>query len=78
MERHYRKYINTLKSKTGGRTSSRLGSSVDTVEGSLPQQHYTMAKRDRDHVDLYTLSNKYAGDPALKVGSIARYLLLLF
>jgi hypothetical protein len=70
MERYYRKYINTLRRKTGSRTSSQLGPSANAAEDTVPQQHYTMAKRDRDRVDLYALSNKYIGDPALKVGNI--------
>jgi hypothetical protein len=48
--------------------------STDAVEGVLPQQHHSMAKRDRDHVDLYSLSNKHPGDPALKVGIFSCYL----
>ncbi|KAF9778070.1 hypothetical protein BJ322DRAFT_1015103, partial [Thelephora terrestris] len=65
-ERHYRKYISALRKRTGGRATSRPGLSTDAVESVLPQQHHSMAKRDRDHVDLYSLSNKHPGDPALK------------
>ncbi|KAF9784349.1 hypothetical protein BJ322DRAFT_1007005 [Thelephora terrestris] len=66
MERHYRKYINTLRAKTGGRVTSKLRSSSGGTDTMLPRQHYSMAKKDRDHVDLYTLSNLHVGDPALK------------
>lgn len=69
MERHYRKYINTLRVKTGGRVMSRLRPSTNTANSTLPQQHYSMAKKDRDHVDLYSLSNRHVGDPALKVSN---------
>ena len=72
IERHYRKYVNVLRGKTGGRTTSRPSRSTDAVESLLPQQHHSMAKRDRDHVDLYTLSNKYPGDPALNVSRCPR------
>ena len=66
MERHYRKYITALRKKTGARTMSRSGSSA-AVEDASPRHHYSVAKRDRDRVDLYSLSNKRVGDPALKV-----------
>ncbi|KAF9791086.1 hypothetical protein BJ322DRAFT_994532, partial [Thelephora terrestris] len=66
IKHHYRKYVNALRNKTGGRTTSRPGPSTDGVVSSAPQQHHLMAKKDRDHVDLYALSNKHPGDPALK------------
>ena len=69
MERHYRKYIAALRKKTGVRVKSRPGFSSDVTEGVSPQQHYSVAKRDRDHVDLYTLANQHMGDPALKVSN---------
>jgi len=69
MERHYRKYITTLRKKTGARTSSRSSSSPAAAEDPSPQQHYSVAKRDRDHVDLYSLASKHMVDPALKVGN---------
>ncbi|KAF9777709.1 hypothetical protein BJ322DRAFT_1015498, partial [Thelephora terrestris] len=65
MERHYRKYINTLRAKTGGRVTSKLRSSTSDTDATTPQQHHSMAKKDRDHVDLYTLANLHVGDPAL-------------
>lgn len=77
MERYYRKYINTLRTKTGGRTTSRLGLPSEAVKGVSPQEHYSIAKRDRDHVDLYALSNRHMGDPALKVSDISCRLPLL-
>lgn len=49
--------------------TSRASSSSDTIEVTSPQQHYSVAKRDRDHVDIYALSNRHAGDPALKVSN---------
>ena len=67
MERHYRKYITALRKKTGVRSTSRSGSSPVT-EDSSPRQHYSVAERDRDRVDLYALASKHMGDPALKVG----------
>ena len=67
MEHHYRKYITTLQKKTGARTTSRSGSSQATMEDLSPRQHYSVAKRDRDRVDLYALASKHMGDPALKV-----------
>lgn len=67
MERHYRKYINTLRAKTGGHVTSKLRSSADDANAALPQQHYSMAKKDRDHVGLYSLPNLHVGDPALNV-----------
>lgn len=76
MERYYRKYINTLREKTGARKSLRSGSSVNTGDDTSPQQHYSVAKKDRDHVDLYNFAGKHAGDPALKVRNVADYLSL--
>ena len=67
MERYYRTYLNALRKKNGGRMP-RFGLSADTSEGQSPQQHYLMAKRDRDHVYLYALADKHIDDPALKVG----------
>jgi len=55
MEHHYRKYINTLRKKTGARTTSRPGLSSDAAEDVSPRKHYSVAKKDRDHIDLYTL-----------------------
>lgn len=67
MQRHYRKYVNSLRKKTGGRTTSQPCSAAhDASTNASPQQHYSMAERDRDHVDLYTLANQHTGDPALK------------
>ena len=77
MERHYRKYIGTLRRITGGRTASRTGLLSETTENMSPQQHYSVAKRDRDHVDLYALSNRHMGDPALKVSNISHSLALV-
>ena len=77
MERHYQKYINTLRGKTGGRVTSRPRSFADDADSTLPQRHYSMAKKDRDHVDLYTLSNLHVGDPALKVRNAAHRLSIL-
>lgn len=68
MERHYRKYVNTLRDKTGGRTTSRAALPMDPTDDASPRQHYSIAKRDRDHVDIYSLAHRHAGDPALKVG----------
>lgn len=65
MERHYRKYIDALQRKTCGQKVSQHSSS--NTEGASPRQHYSVAHEDRSHVDLYTLSTKYIGDPALKV-----------
>ena len=56
--------------------TSRPGSRSDTVEDASPQQHYSVANRDRDHVDLYTLSGQHVGDPALKVSEISSHLSL--
>ena len=70
MERHYRKYINTLRKKMGARTTSQSDSSSDAGDNASPRQHYSVAKKDRDHVDLYDFSNKHMGDPALKVSDI--------
>jgi hypothetical protein len=67
MERHFSKYAETLRKKTGGRESSRSGLFSDAVEDTSPRQHYSVAKRDRDHVDLYALAEQHMGDPALKV-----------
>ena len=68
MERHYRKYITALRKKTGAWTTSRSGSSPAATEDLSPRQHYSVARRDRDRVDLYTLASKHMGDPALKLG----------
>ena len=76
MERRYRKYIDMLRKKSGSQKTSRPGSRSDTVEDALPQQHYSVANRDRDHVDLYTLSGQHVGDPALKVSDISSHLSL--
>ena len=65
MERHYRKHVNTMRQRTGGRAMSRPSPSSDATDN--PQQHYSVAKKDRDHVDLYAFSNRCVGDPALKV-----------
>ena len=67
MERHYRKYINTLRNKTGVRTTPRARLPTDPANDTSPRQHYSIAKRDRDHIDLYALAHRHAGDPALKV-----------
>ena len=77
MERHYRKYVNTLRAKTGGRITSNLRSSRDDTDTTLPRQHYLMAKKDRHHVDLYSLSNLHVGDPALKVHILIRIISFL-
>ena len=74
MERHYRKYVTTLRKKTGGRVVARSGLSSDADDSASPTQHYAVAKKDRDHVDLYTFANQHAGDPALRVGYHSRYL----
>ena len=67
MEHHYRKYVEALRKKTGARVASRSGSSSGTSDSTSPRQHYSVAKKDRHHVDLYSLSGKHVGDPALKV-----------
>lgn len=74
MESHYRKYITALRKRTGARTASRSSSSPATVEDVSPRQHYSVAKKDRDRIDLYALSAKHMGDPALKVGDGFPYL----
>ena len=68
MEHHYCKYIETLRRKTDAQKASRPSPSSDTAENTSAQQHYSVANRDRAHVDLYTLAGKHMGDPALKVG----------
>ena len=73
MEHHFRKYVDTLREKTGGRKVSRPGSCPDAVEDSSPQQHYSVANRDRDHVDLYALAGQHMGDPALKASDTASH-----
>jgi hypothetical protein len=70
MEHRYRKFVDMLRKKTGARTTSRPGLPLDTTENTSPQQHYSVAKRDRAHVDLYTFSTQHVGDPALKVRDI--------
>ena len=70
MECHYWKYINTLRAKTGGRVPSKPHASADDINPALPQQHYSMAKKDRDHVNLYSLANLHVGDPALNVSRL--------
>lgn len=69
MERHYRKYLIAMRKKSGVQTSCHRSSS-DATENVPPQQHYSVAKRDRDHVDLYAFSGRHVGDPALKVSDI--------
>ena len=76
MERHYNKYISELRRKTGGQKASRPDPSSDTAEDTSPQQHYLVVNKDRDHVDLYALANKYIGDPALKASDTASHLCL--
>lgn len=76
MERRYRKYINMLRKKTGARTTSRPGLSSDIVEDVSPRQHYSVAKRDRDHVDLYAFSAQHVGDPTLKVRDVSHHVSL--
>ena len=51
--------------------------SSPVTEDSSPWQHYLVAERDRDHIDLYTLASKHMGDPALKVGDSFPYDFLL-
>ena len=70
MEHHYHKYINTLRKKTGAWTTSRSDSSSDAGDNASPRRHYSVAKKDRDHVDLYNFPNKHMGDPTLKVSDI--------
>lgn len=67
MERHYRKYMDALRRKTGGQKAPQPKPSSDAANDDSPRQHYSIAHRDRDHIDLYALSSKYIGDPALKV-----------
>lgn len=76
MEHRYRKYVDMLRKKSGSQKTSRPGSCSDTVEDASPQQHYSVTNRDRDHVDLYTLSGQHMGDPALKVSDISSHLSL--
>lgn len=70
-QQHYRKYINTLRSKTRGRKSFRTILSSNAVEATSPWQHYSVAKKDRDHVDFYEFANQDMGDPALEVGQFS-------
>ena len=67
MERYYRKYIKGLRKKTGARTASRSGPSSGDGDDASPRQNYLVAKKDRDHINLYSFSRKHVGDPALKV-----------
>jgi len=76
MERYYRKYVDALRRKTGSQKASRPGPSSDAVEDASPQQHYSVANRDRDHVDLYALATKHVGDPALKASNTTPHLFL--
>ena len=76
MEHRYCKYVDMLRKKSGSQKTSRPGSRSDTIEDASPQQHYSVANRDRDHVDLYTLSGQHVGDPALKVSDISSHLSL--
>ena len=69
MERYYRKYIEALREKTDAQNASRPGPNSGTAENTSAQQHYSVANRDRAHVDLYALAGKHMGDPALKVGN---------
>jgi len=52
--------------------ASRPSLSSDTGDDASPRQHYSVAKKDRAHVDLYTFCNRHMGDPALKVGDVAQ------
>lgn len=76
MEHHYRKYVELLNEKTGGQKTSRSASHLGPVEDASPQQHYSVANRDRSHVNLYELSVRHMGDPALKVSDTASRLLM--
>ena len=73
MERYYNKYIRAMRKKSGIQTVSQCCSSSDAVESVSPQQHYSVVKKDRDHIDLYTFAGKCAGDPALNVSNIINY-----
>ena len=75
MEYHYRKYVELLNEKTGGRKTTQPGSSSGPTEDASPRQHYSVANRDRSHVNLYELSVRHMGDPALKVSNTASRLL---
>jgi len=56
--------------------TSQPGLPSDTGDNTSPQQHYSVTRKDRDRVDLYTFSSKHMGDPALKVGNTTDYLSL--
>ena len=71
MEHYYRKYVDALRNKVGARMALRSALPSDAGDGESPRQHYSVAKKDRAHVDLYTFANKHVGDPALKVINVA-------
>ena len=74
MEHHYHKYVAVLRKKTGGQVVAWSGLSLNTDDSVSLMQHYVVAKKDRDHVDLYTFTNQHTGNPALRVGYHSHYL----
>ena len=76
MQYHYRKYVELLSEKTGGQRTMRSNSSSGPAEDASPQQHYSVANKDRSHVNLYKLSVRHMGDPALKVTNTVPKLLV--
>ena len=68
MQRHYRKYVETIMKKTGtkGRSVSQPGTSND--EDRSPRRHHSISERSRGYLGLYEwVYGKDMDDPALKV-----------
>ena len=67
-QRHFRKYIATLREKTGAKEPSGQRRSTQAGEDRSPSRHYSTSVRERDHLDLYQWAfGEHGNDPALKV-----------